>query len=48
MVTLEYYNGKDWVFVGKYHSETIAWITLGGDNHGYRTVDENGKVLTEK
>lgn len=48
MVTLEYFNGKEWVFVSQWANEAIAWISLGGDNVNYRTVDKNGKVLTDK
>lgn len=26
----------------------IAWVSLGGDDYNYRTIDENGNVLTDK
>jgi len=45
MVTLEYFNGKEWVFVEKWNYESLCWASLGQDNFNYRTVDENGKVL---
>lgn len=45
MVRLEFFNSKEWVFVGEYANENIAWITLGGDNFNYRVVNENGDVL---
>lgn len=45
MVTLEYYNGKEWTFVHKYPNEIIAWMTLGSDNYNYRVVNEAGEVL---
>lgn len=48
MITLEYYNGNEWVFVDEYYSENIAWISLGNDNLNYRTVDDEGNVLTDK
>lgn len=48
MITLEYFTGKEWVFVEEWHTENLAWISLGADNFDYRTVDENGKVLTDK
>lgn len=48
MITLEYFNGTEWVFAGKYGNEHIAWSSLGSDYVGYRTVNENGKVLTDK
>ena len=49
MIKLEYFNGKEWVDCGKFHSEHIAWISLGGDNLNYRTVDiKSGLVLTDK
>ena len=47
MITLEYFNGKEWVRAGEFHSEHIAWISLGGVNLNYRTVNEDGKVLTD-
>lgn len=48
MITLEYFNGKKWVVCGQFHNEDFAWISLGGDNANYRTVDASGKVLTDK
>lgn len=48
MITLEYFNGKEWVFVSKWPNEHIAWTSLGGDDFNYRTVDSKGKVLTDK
>lgn len=48
MITLEYFNGTEWVFVGMFFSEHIAWISLGDDDENYRTVDIDGNVLTDK
>ena len=48
MITLEYWNGKEWVKTGTWANEWMAWVSLGGDDFNYRTVDENGKVLTDK
>ena len=50
MVQLEYFNGKAWISAGKpWHSEQIAWISLGDDYFNYRTVETStGKVLTDK
>ena len=48
MVTLEYFNGILWVYVGTWANETIAWASLGSDDYRYRTVDEDGNVLTDK
>jgi len=48
MVKLEYYNGKEWIEVDVYNNETIAWVALGGDDFNYRTVDEQGNILTDK
>lgn len=48
MITLEYFNGKEWMYVATWTSEHLAWISLGGDDFNYRTVDKNGKVLTDK
>lgn len=48
MIRLEYFNGKEWVFVQEWVNETLAWVSLGGDDFNYRTVDKNGNVLTDK
>lgn len=48
MITLQYFNGKEWVDVSTWSDEVWAWMSLGGDDHGYRTIDSNGKVLTDK
>lgn len=48
MILLQYYNGKEWVLVGKYITENMAWISLGGDDIDYRTVTEDGSVITDK
>ena len=50
MVNLEYFDGENWTnVVNNFYKEEIAWITLGGDDFNYRTVDsETGKVLTDK
>jgi expansin (peptidoglycan-binding protein) len=48
MVKLQYFNGKKWIDCGEFHNERIAWISLGSDNLNYRTIDENGAVLTDK
>ena len=48
MITLEYFNGKEWINTGRFNNEWMCWASLGGDNYNYRTVDENGKVLTDK
>ncbi len=49
MIKLEYYNGNQWVACGEWASEKLAWVSLGGDDLNYRTVEaETGKVLTDK
>jgi len=49
MITLQYFNGDKWIECGNFYEENLAWISLGGDDIGYRTVDkETGKVLTDK
>lgn len=48
MIKLEYWNGKEWIFVEEWSNERLAWISLGGDNINYRTVDAKGNVLTDK
>ena len=44
MITLEYFNRTEWIQVGQWSNENIAWISLGGDDYNYRTVDEKGNV----
>jgi hypothetical protein len=48
MIELQYFNGTEWKPVSTWQNEVLAWVSLGGDDHNYRTVDENGKVLTDK
>jgi expansin (peptidoglycan-binding protein) len=48
MITLQYYNGKEWINVSNWHREDFAWASLGGDCYGYRTVNQDGTVLTDK
>ena len=48
MVTLQWFDGQKWVDTETWQNETLAWVSLGGDDYNYRTVDENGKVLTDK
>lgn len=48
MVELQYFNGTEWTVVSTWNEEWMAWVSLGGDDYNYRTVDENGKVLTDK
>jgi hypothetical protein len=48
MIKLEYYDGAKWCQAGDFITEKWAWVSLGGDDENYRTVDENGKVLTDK
>ena len=48
MIELQYFNGTEWATESTWVNETIAWVSLGGDDYNYRTIDENGKVLTDK
>jgi hypothetical protein len=48
MIELQYFNGTEFTTVSTWGNEQIAWATLGGDDYNYRTIDENGKVLTDK
>ena len=51
MVLLEYFNGNVWVPAASFpfYNEEIAWISLGGDDFNYRTIDKDtGAVLTDK
>lgn len=45
MITLQYFNGKEWIYCDQWPTEELCWVTLGNDNFNYRTVDESGKVL---
>lgn len=48
MITLQFFDGKKWNDCGKWLNEAMAWVSLGGDDKNYRTIDETGKVLTDK
>lgn len=48
MIQLQYYNGTEWIDVSLWANETLAWVSLGGDNYNYRTLDAEGIVLTDK
>jgi hypothetical protein len=48
MIELQYFNGTEWTTVSTWANEWMAWVSLGGDDYNYRTIDENGKVLTDK
>lgn len=48
MIILQYFDGAQWVYCGKFVTEQAAWKSLGEDNENYRTVDEKGKILTDK
>lgn len=47
-ITLQYWQGIEWVNVGKFSSDWAAWVSLGGDDMNYRTVDSEGVILTDK
>lgn len=47
MITLQYFDGEKWIDAGKFYTEWAAWTSLGFDNQDYRTIDENGNVLTD-
>ena len=48
MITLQYFNSKEWVDCGNFGNEHIAWISLGGDDFNYRTVDKDGMTITDR
>lgn len=48
MIKLQFFDGKHWITVSEWVSEHLAWISLGGDDINYRTIDEDGNVLTVK
>jgi hypothetical protein len=45
MVTLQYFNGKEWEDLEQWPNKEIAWSTLGGDTFNYRVIDKDGNVL---
>ena len=49
-VMLQYYNGSKWVDAsGPFGNEQMAWVSLGEDNRGYRTIGrDTGTVFTDK
>lgn len=48
-VILQYWNGKTWQQCGQpFFNERNAWLSLGGDDSNYRTIDSGGNVLTDK
>lgn len=48
MIKLQYFNGTQWTDCGEFYQEHIAWVSLGGDDLNYRTIDALGNVLTDK
>lgn len=48
MIELQYFTGTEWITVSTWAAEWMAWVSLGGDDCNYRTLDETGEVLTDK
>jgi hypothetical protein len=48
MIKIQYYDGSKWVPAGEFCNEMLCWVSLGDDNVNYRTIDENGNILTDK
>ena len=48
MIRLQYLTDGKWVTISQWANEAMAWISLGGDDYNYRTVDDSGNVLTDK
>ncbi len=49
MVILQYLHRGKWVDCGEFYSDHLAWISLGGDDFNYRTIDrESGEVIVSK
>lgn len=49
LVSLQYFNGREWTTVSTWANERMAWDSLGGDDDNYRTISNiNSKVLTDK
>ena len=44
MKTIEYFNGKQWIFVSEWKS-CIGWASLGNDTYNLRMIDIDGKVI---
>jgi len=48
-VRLEYWNGKKFIVCGDFYNDQLAWVSLGGDDVNYRTVDiKSNEVITNK
>tara|TARA_R110000737_G_C14624761_1_gene494610 strand:- start:36603 stop:36749 length:147 start_codon:yes stop_codon:yes gene_type:complete len=48
MVTLQYFNGKEWQPVGDFISNHVAWLSIGQDYDNYRTVDSEGNEIMRR
>ena len=47
-VELQYFNGETWETVSTWANDRLAWISLGNDFYGYRTINIYGKIITDK
>lgn len=48
IVTLQYFNGEEWIYAAEHCNKRNALVSLGDDNCNYRAVDKkSGKVLWE-
>lgn len=48
MIELQYWDGETWLHCGLFLNEDLAWVSLGGDDDDYRTIDPDGNILTDK
>lgn len=48
MIRLQYLSKGRWIDVSEWCNELTAWLSLGSDNFNYRTIDEDGNILTDK
>lgn len=49
MIKLQYWSNEKWIDCGEFHHEGTAWVSLGGDDLNYRTVDkETGVTLSDR
>lgn len=49
MIKLQHWNKAEWITIGSFITEAIAWATLGEeDDTGYRTVNAKGRILTDR
>lgn len=48
LITLQYFDGVEWIDVSQWVNDAMAWVSLGGDDFNYRTIDSSGNIITNK